>query len=68
VAFQACATTLQLRHLYQPFQKGVSLFDQAKPIGEILGEVANLLAEIKTGDSGVKTPETSDESSEEDSD
>ncbi|KAJ9607255.1 hypothetical protein H2200_008328 [Cladophialophora chaetospira] len=66
---EACATTLQLRHMYQPFQKGVSLFDQAKPISEILGEVANLLAEVKAERSEVlKTPETSDASSDEDSD
>ncbi|OCT53627.1 Adenylate cyclase [Cladophialophora carrionii] len=61
---EACATTLQLRHMYQPFQKGVSLFEQAKPIGEILSEVANLLAEVKAERSEIKTPETSEESSE----
>jgi hypothetical protein len=49
--------------MYQPFQKGVSLLEQAKPIGEILGEVASLLAEAKVERSEIKTPETSEESS-----
>ena len=54
--------------MYQPFQKGTSLLDQAKPIGEILSEMASLLAEVKAERSEIKTPETSEESSEGDSD
>ncbi len=54
--------------MYQPFQKGVSLLEQAKPISEILGEVATLLAEAKAERSEIKTPETSDAGSDEESD
>lgn len=44
--------------MLQPFQKGVSLFDQAKPIGEILGEISTLLAEVNQGKERVNTPDT----------
>ncbi|KAL2441188.1 Adenylate cyclase [Exophiala dermatitidis] len=57
---EACATTLQLRHMTRPFRKGVALVDQAMPIAEILNEVATLLAEAR-GAKEAFTPETEEE-------
>ena len=50
--------------MHQPFLKGVSLFEQAKPIAQILGEMAALLAEVKEERMQIKTPETSEGDSE----
>jgi hypothetical protein len=55
--------------MHNPLQKGVSLFDQAKPIAQILSEVAALLAEAKGARKPpINTPETSSEESGEDGD
>lgn len=40
---QTCITTLQLRHMLNPFQKGTSLLDQAVPIAELLTRVHSIL-------------------------
>ncbi|KIX06069.1 uncharacterized protein Z518_04043 [Rhinocladiella mackenziei CBS 650.93] len=58
---EACVTTLQLRHMFQPFQKGVSFFDQAKPIGDILSELSGLLTEANQFRDQIDTPETEEE-------
>ncbi|KIW95902.1 uncharacterized protein Z519_02967 [Cladophialophora bantiana CBS 173.52] len=58
---EACATTLQLRQMFRPFQKGVSLFDQARPISEILNEISTILAEVKEERNQIHTPDTGEE-------
>lgn len=40
-------TTLQIRNMVQPFQKGVSLLDQARPIAGILAEISELLEQSR---------------------
>ncbi|EXJ95501.1 hypothetical protein A1O1_00623 [Capronia coronata CBS 617.96] len=58
---EACATTLQLRHMAHPFRKGVSLMDQARPIAEVMAEIAALLAEAKSAHDEVVTSKTEEE-------
>ncbi|KAK5240660.1 hypothetical protein LTR40_013678 [Exophiala xenobiotica] len=55
---EACATTLQLRHMLRPFKQGVPLVDQARPIADILKEVSSILADARAGMDGIATPET----------
>ncbi|KAK7893023.1 hypothetical protein LTR67_007261 [Exophiala xenobiotica] len=55
---EACATTLQLRHMLRPFKQGVPLVDQARPIADILKEVSSILSDAKAGMDGIATPET----------
>jgi adenylate cyclase len=42
---ESCVTTLQLRHMIQPFRKGVQLSEQARPVAELLGQISSLLAQ-----------------------
>lgn len=62
LSLQACATTLQLRHMLQPFKQGVPLVDQARPIAEILKEVSSILADARAGMDGIATPDTETDS------
>ncbi|KIW45382.1 uncharacterized protein PV06_03778 [Exophiala oligosperma] len=59
---EACATTLQLRHMLQPFKKGVALVDQAKPIADILKEVTAMLNDAKASVDEIATPDTETDS------
>jgi len=58
---EACATTLQLRHMLRPFVKGVSLVEQARPIAEILKEVSAVLTAVNKIKGGVDTPDSEEE-------
>ncbi|KIV80111.1 hypothetical protein PV11_07633 [Exophiala sideris] len=57
---EACATTLQLRHMLQPLKQGVALVDQAKPIAEVLKEISTALTEARAAQAGFETPDTAD--------
>ena len=43
---QNCVTTLQLRNMIQPFEKGKSLEDQAVPVAQLLLKVTEVLKEV----------------------
>ena len=45
---QTCITTLTIRNMVRPFVAGQSLLTQAVPMGDILNELAQQLAELKS--------------------
>jgi len=47
--------------MLQPFQKGTSLVDQAKPIGEILNQLSDLLSQASRVRTQIDTPQTEEE-------
>ena len=44
---QNCVTTLQLRNMLQPFEKGKSLENQAIPVAELLQRISGVLKEVE---------------------
>ena len=62
-----CVSALQIRHLVKPLKMGIELAEQARPISEILAEVAAQLQKFRGGNKKSRIQEVED-SSEDDSD
>ncbi len=43
---QNCVTTLQLRNMLQPFEKGKTLVEQAMPVAQLLLKIGEVLKEV----------------------
>jgi hypothetical protein len=43
---QNCVTTLQLRNIMRPFEKGKTLSDQAVPIAELISQLAGVMKQV----------------------
>ncbi|ETN39117.1 uncharacterized protein HMPREF1541_05339 [Cyphellophora europaea CBS 101466] len=52
---ETCVTTLQLRNMLNPFEKGSSLLDKAVPIAELLQKMQGLVKEVEGAKRGRST-------------